>query len=108
MIYDHFFSAALAQLHEERRYRVFAELERIAGRFPRAIWRSPDGPAPVVIWCSNDYLGMGQRPKDRLCLSRIKCGQIGGAVRRELGGKESARPVRRYVRTAHPSPRRDA
>ena len=46
MIYDHFFSAALAQLHEERRYRVFAELERIAGRFPRAIWRSPDGPRP--------------------------------------------------------------
>src|SRR5258708_18060231 len=42
-----------------------------------------------------------------LCLSKIKCGHIGGAARRELGGKESARPVRRYARTAHPSPRRD-
>jgi 5-aminolevulinate synthase len=46
MTYDHFFSAALAHLHEERRYRVFADLERIAGRFPYAIWHSADGPAP--------------------------------------------------------------
>jgi len=63
MTYDHFFSAALARLHEERRYRVFVDLERIAGRFPHAIWHSPEGPRPIVIWCSNDYLGMGQHPK---------------------------------------------
>ena len=50
MTYDHFFSAALARLQEERRYRAFADLERIAGRFPHATWRSPDGPRPVVIW----------------------------------------------------------
>jgi 5-aminolevulinate synthase len=44
--YDHFFSAALANLHEERRYRVFADLERIAGRFPHAICHSPTDRAP--------------------------------------------------------------
>ncbi len=63
MNYKSFFDNALDRLHEERRYRVFADLERIAGRFPVTIWHAPEGPREIIVWCSNDYLGMGQHPK---------------------------------------------
>jgi 5-aminolevulinate synthase len=63
MIYEDFFTNAIARLQNERRHRVFATLERIAARCPHAVWHSPQGPRDVVIWCSNDYLCMGQHPK---------------------------------------------
>ncbi|WP_134494078.1 5-aminolevulinate synthase [Microvirga pakistanensis] len=60
MNYQTYFTSALDHLQAERRYRVFADIERQAGRFPQAIWHSPEGPRPITVWCSNDYLGMGQ------------------------------------------------
>ncbi len=58
------FETAVAKLEAERRYRVFADLERSAERFPLALWRDEAGLCQdVTMWCSNDYLGMGRHPE---------------------------------------------
>jgi 5-aminolevulinate synthase len=63
MDYEAFFAGHLRRLHDEGRYRVFAELERIVGAFPRArLHRDGQPPRDVTVWCSNDYLAMGQHP----------------------------------------------
>lgn len=62
MDYRSYFSAATDALHQEGRYRVFQGVKRRRGQFPRAQWRGPTGEKDIVVWCSNDYLGMGQNP----------------------------------------------
>lgn len=60
MSYQDIFDRQVDKLRSENRYRYFIELERIVGRHPYALWNHPSGAREVIIWCSNDYLGMGQ------------------------------------------------
>ena len=60
--YQDFFASRLGQLKEQGNYRVFTPIERVAGQYPYASLKSGNTSRPVTIWCSNDYLGMGQHP----------------------------------------------
>jgi 5-aminolevulinate synthase len=62
--YDRIFSAAIDRLHAEGRYRVFIDILRNKGSYPNArCFAGHNGPKPITVWCSNDYLAMGQHPK---------------------------------------------
>ncbi len=62
--YDHIFDQAIDRLHGEGRYRVFIDILRNKGAFPNArCFAGHNGPQPITVWCSNDYLAMGQHPK---------------------------------------------
>ncbi len=89
--YQALFRGALERLHGERRYRVFADIERINGRFPAAQWRRPDASTrEITVWCSNDYLGMGQHPAvvGALTETAQRCG-VGAGGTRNIAGNNS-------------------
>jgi 5-aminolevulinate synthase len=77
MNFDDFFKSRIDALHSEGRYRVFADLERRRGRFPRAFDHRIGG--EVTVWCSNDYLGMGQHPKVLAAMAAEMQGSGAGA-----------------------------
>ena len=88
MNYDHQIDNALNALHSEGRYRIFQDISRINGQYPKANWVKTDGTqSEITVWCGNDYLGMGQRPEGISALknSNAMTGVVSG-VNRYLTG----------------------
>ncbi len=88
MDFEAYFKTELDSLHSEGRYRVFADLERQQGNFPRATRYTENGEKrDVTVWCSNDYLGMGQNPKviEAMKAAIDHCGAGAGGTRNISG-----------------------
>ena len=87
MDYEKFFSDNLSKMKQAGNYRVFADLEREAGAYPKAVFREGGQESPVTVWCSNDYLGQGQNPEVIAAMHEAldHCGAGAGGTRNISG-----------------------
>lgn len=101
--YDDIFAESLDALKAENRYRYFVEIERLAGRHPVARWHAPDGPRDVIVWCSNDYLGMGQKDvvTDAMAHAVKTQGAGAGGTRNISGTTQSLVALERELANLH-------
>ena len=103
MNYTTVFEAAVEKLKQERRYRVFADIERIAGRFPRARCHRDGEIREITVWCSNDYLGMGQHPAvvGAMCQAARDMGTGAGGTRNISGNNHAVVELERELADLH-------
>ncbi|MCA0425218.1 MAG: 5-aminolevulinate synthase [Proteobacteria bacterium] len=91
MDYATHFADKCATLQRENRYRVFAEIERTADRFPEAVFHSGGATVPVTVWCTNDYLGMGRHPEVIKAMQKAAGeGGVGAGGTRNISGNSHA------------------
>ena len=103
MDYELFFKNSINKLKTEGRYRVFAELERHVGDFPHATHYQGKQTDKITVWCSNDYLGMGQNPEVISAMKEAvdRCGSGSGGTRNISGTTHDHIVLERELSSLH-------
>jgi 5-aminolevulinate synthase len=106
MKYRQYFDSTIEAICREGRYRVFTDLERDADRPPYALWRKAGRPVEIVIWCSNDYLGMGRHPLvvEAMASSARRHGTGAGGTRNIAGNSHAVVELEAEIASLHRKP----